>query len=119
MDVLSEDVADLGQKMMKLTLALEEERSLQVRVEKDLYKGFVIKQHDFGFERAMRQVEYFCQVPVSDDKFDNMKGFYQGQLISVMDIPGKEEEDEKEGQGKNEAHNGTSKAVSDDIVFSN
>ena len=50
---------------------------------------------------------------MSDDKFDNMKGFYQGQLISVIDIPDEEEEDEKEEQGKNEAHSGTSKAVSE------
>lgn len=47
-DNLSEDVVDLDQTMTKLTLALEEERSLRVKAENDLYKlqGFVIKQHD-------------------------------------------------------------------------
>jgi len=55
-DVLSNDVVDLGQKMTKLILDLEEERSLRVKAKKsfDELRGFVIKQHDLGFDLVVR-----------------------------------------------------------------
>jgi len=45
LDVLSEEVVDLGQKMTKLTLDQEEEQSYQANAEKELseLEGFVIK----------------------------------------------------------------------------
>jgi len=48
-DNLSLDIANLGQKMTQLTQAL------------DLYelKGFLIKQHDLGFDSTVRQAKYF------------------------------------------------------------
>jgi len=60
-DVLSEEVVNLGQKMTMLTLDLEEEQSARVKVEKDLdeLRGFVIKQHNLGFDRAVRQATFF------------------------------------------------------------
>jgi len=115
-DVLSEDVINLGQKMTKLTLDLEEERSLRVKIEKDLdeLQGFVIKQHDLGFDRVVRQTAFFYQVLVDEGKFDNRKDIYNGELSSVMDMPDEDEEVE--------AHNGTSKASGDlstpDVIIS-
>jgi len=90
-DVLSGDIVDLGQKMMKFSLDLEEARSLLLKAEKDLYKlqGFMSKQHDFGFNRALRQFAFF-----DEGKFDNRKDIYQGEFTSVMDIPDKDEEEE-------------------------
>ena len=106
-DVLSEDVIDLGQKMIKLTLDIQEEWLLRVKAEKDLYElqGFVITQHDLGFDRAVRQATFFYQVPVDEGKFDHRKYIYKGELTSVMDIPDEDEEVE--------AHSETSKASGD------
>jgi len=64
----------------------------------------------------VRQAEYFYKIPTNEGKFDNGKDFYQGQQISIMDIPDKEEEEE-EVDGEEETHSGTSKAGNDDIVF--
>jgi len=114
-DILSEEVVDLGQKMTMLTLDMEEERSLRVSAEKEhKLQDFGIKQHDLGFDRAVRQAAVFYQVPVDEGKFDNRKDIYKGELTPVMDIP---DEDEAE------VHSGIQKAGGDlaapDVIISN
>jgi len=106
-DVLSEDVANLGQKMTNITLNLEEERLLRKKVEKDIWEVQIalVKEHDIGFKRVMRQAAFFYQGLVDEGKFD--KDIYQGELTSIMDIPNEKEEEEAEAQS------GASKASGD------
>ena len=95
---LSLDIADLTDKVTKLTLDLEEERLQRKKAEDDLveFKGFVLEQHDLGFMRAVRQATFFYQVPIDEGKFDNPKDIYRGELVSAMDVPDKEDEDDED-----------------------
>lgn len=52
----------------------------------------MIKQHDFGFDQAVRQATFFYQVLVDEEKFNNRKNFYKGELTSVMDIRDEDKE---------------------------
>jgi len=58
---LSEEDVELGQKMNKFTLSLEE-GLLWKKAEKDFREVQIalVKQLDIGFERAMRQVGSDC-----------------------------------------------------------
>ena len=58
---LSLDIADLTDKVTKLTLDLEEQRLQRKKAEDNLveFKGFVLEQHDLGFMRAVRQAAFF------------------------------------------------------------
>ena len=85
--------------MTKLTLDLEEERLQRKKAEDDLvkFKGFVLEQHDLGFMRAVRQAAFFYQVPIDKGKFDNRTDIYRGELVSSMDVPDEEGEDDEGG----------------------
>jgi len=93
-DHLSEDVANLTDKITRLTLELEEERLQHKKAEENLveFKGFILEQHNLGFMRAVRQAAYFYQVSVDEEKFDNRKDIYRGELVSAMDVPDEEDE---------------------------
>jgi len=92
-----EDVVELTNKVTRLALNLEEERLQRKKAEEDLleFKGFVLEQHDLEFMPAVRQTAFFYQVPVDEGKFNNRKDIYQGELVSTMDVP--DEEDEEDG----------------------
>ena len=96
---LSLDIADLTDKVTKLTLDLEEERLQRKKAEDDLveFKGFVLEQHDLGFIRAVRQAAFFYQVPIDKGKFDNRKDIYWGELVSAIDVLDEEGEDDEDG----------------------
>jgi len=104
-DHLSEDVADLTDKITRLTLELEEERPQHKKAEDNLveFKGFVLEQHDQGFMRAVRQAAYFYQVSVDEGKFDNRKDIYRGELVSAMDVPDEEDEGDEQPGGDQSA----------------
>jgi len=101
---LSLDIADLTDKVTKLTLDLEEERLQQKKAEDDLveFKGFVLEQHDLGFMQAVRQAAFFYQVPIGEGKFLDRKDIYRGELVSAMDVSDEEGEDD-EGGGRSAA----------------
>ena len=105
MEHLSEDVADLTDKITRLTLDLEEERLQHKKAEEDLveFKGFVLEHHDLGFMCTVRQAAYFYQVPIDEGKFDNRKDIYRGELVAAMDVSDEEEEGDEQPGGDQSA----------------
>lgn len=61
--------------------------------EKGLFvlQSYVLEQHDFRFQKTLKQAAFFYQIPIGEGNFDPRKDFYKGELIPIKDISDEEE----------------------------
>ena len=54
---------------------------------------FILEQHKLGFDKALLQAKYFYKILIDEGNFVLKKDFYNGELISVSEIPEEDAED--------------------------
>jgi len=77
-----ESLSDMG-----LTNRRAEERIAKLLRELEVAEDSVMEEHELGFKKALRQAAFFYNVPLDQGKFDVDKDFYEGQLMSIDQIP--------------------------------
>ena len=70
-----------------------EEEIKQLKVDVFEAESFILEQHKLGFDKALQQAKYFYKIPIDEGNFDVKKDFYNGELISVNEIPEEDAED--------------------------
>ena len=72
---------------MALTNHRAEEKIKKLLKELEVAEDSVMEEHELGFKKALRQATFFYNVPLDEGKFDVDKDFYEGQLMSIDEIP--------------------------------
>jgi len=75
------------------TIKVMEEEIKQLKVDVFEAESFILEQHKLGFDKALQQAKYFYKIPIDEGNFDVKKDFYNGELISVNEIPEEDAED--------------------------
>jgi len=100
-DELAKVIADLEARLkeseFELRAAKEREASRELKEELILYKKEAMDQHEKGFQKAVRQVDFFAK-DLDLGLFDPFKDVKDGVLLDEKEIVA-DEEAADEGQG--------------------
>jgi len=72
---------------MTLSNYQSEEKVEKLLKDLEVAEDNVLDQHELGFRKALEQETFFYNIPLDEGKFDVDKDFYQGQLVTIEEIP--------------------------------
>jgi len=88
-----EEIRGLKESLSYMTLSnyRSEEKVEKLLKDLEIVEDNILDQHELGFQKALQQVACIYSIPLDEGKFDVSKDFYQGQLITIMEIPSAQE----------------------------